>query len=73
VQAGAFAEEPHARRLVERLRAAGLPNVAVATRAGAARPLYRVRVGPVASVEDFDRLVGQLAALGIPDARLAPD
>jgi type VI secretion system protein ImpH len=32
---------------------------------------FRVRLGPVASVEEFDRLAGRLAELGVPDARLA--
>ena len=35
--------------------------------------LYRVRVGPVASVAEFDQLAARLAALGMPDARLASD
>jgi rare lipoprotein A len=71
VQAGAFAEELNATRLVERLRGAGLPNVSVGTKTQAERTLFRVRLGPVASVEEFDRLVARLAVLGIPNARLA--
>jgi hypothetical protein len=34
--------------------------------------LYRVRIGPVPSVPEFDRLLAQLKSLGIADARLAP-
>jgi hypothetical protein len=30
-------------------------------------------VGPIASVAQFDELAARLAALGIQDARLAPD
>jgi hypothetical protein len=30
-------------------------------------------VGPVASVAQFDQLAARLAALGVPDARLASD
>jgi hypothetical protein len=30
-------------------------------------------VGPVPSVADFDRVVEELRAIGIPDARLALD
>jgi rare lipoprotein A len=73
VQAGAFAEELNATRLVERLRGAGLANVFVGKRSRPPRTLFRVRVGPVSSVEEFDRLVARLAVLGIPDARLALD
>ena len=36
-------------------------------------PLYRVRLGPVNSVAEFDRLALRLAALGFADARLAMD
>jgi len=32
--------------------------------------LYRVRVGPLASVEEGDRLTERAAQLGIPDARI---
>ena len=35
--------------------------------------LFRVRVGPVTSVADFDQLAARLQSLGIPDARLAND
>jgi rare lipoprotein A len=37
--------------------------------AGAA-PVYRVRVGPLASVEEGDRLTERAAQLGIRDARI---
>jgi len=33
--------------------------------------LYRVRLGPVESVAQFDELTARLNALGVPDARLA--
>jgi hypothetical protein len=33
--------------------------------------LYRVRLGPIESVAQFDELTARLAALGVPDARLA--
>jgi cell division protein FtsN len=35
--------------------------------------LYRVRLGPITSVAQFDELSARLNALGISDARLAPD
>jgi len=73
VQAGAFSQEPNAQRLVERLHAAGLGTAFVASTARADHLLFRVRLGPVGSVAEFDQLVAQLAALGIHDARLASD
>jgi cell division protein FtsN len=36
-------------------------------------PLYRVRLGPINSVAQFDELAARLARLGFADARLAID
>jgi len=71
VQAGAFADEHNAQRLLSRLQAAGLPAVFVAAPLAASAPLYRVRVGPVGSVADFDRIAARLNALGVAQVRLA--
>jgi rare lipoprotein A len=70
-QAGAFGDEGNARRLGERLAAAGLAGVTVMPANVEGRALHRVRVGPVATVAEFDALVERLRGLGIPDARLA--
>ena len=35
------------------------------------KTLYRVRVGPIPSVNEFDKVVKRLRMLGFPDARLA--
>ena len=69
VQAGAFAMQANAQNLADRLRGAGLSNVLVLSPLSGGR-LYRVRLGPVASVDEFDQLAARLAALGVPDARL---
>jgi rare lipoprotein A len=73
VQAGAFAEEQNAQRLLERLRAAGLASAFVVSPLVNKSHLYRVRLGPVASVAEFDQLATRLQSLGITDARLASD
>jgi rare lipoprotein A len=73
MQAGAFADEANAERLLARLRAAGLTGAAVLPPLAAQSHLYRVRVGPIASVAQYDELFARLSALGITDARLAPD
>jgi rare lipoprotein A len=73
MQAGAFADAGNAERLSQRLRTAGLPGVAVVPPVATQSRLFRVRVGPIASVAQFDELAARLAALGIHDARLAPD
>ena len=73
LQAGAFADQQNAQRLLERLQAAGLANAFIALPPQGTSHLYRVRLGPIASVADFDELSARLAALGIADARLALD
>jgi rare lipoprotein A len=72
VQAGAFAMPENAKGLLLRLQQAGLSNAFVLPPLPGKR-LYRVRVGPVSSVADFDTLAAKLATLGVPDARLALD
>ncbi len=73
VQAGAFADRENAQRTLERLQAAGLANAVVVSPLSGRTRLYRVRLGPVHSVEEFDELATRLAALGFPDARLASE
>lgn len=73
VQAGAFGEEANANRLADRLRAARIGIVLVRRDLVNGKPLFRVRVGPVPSVAEFDRVVAELRGAGIADARLAVD
>ncbi len=72
VQVGAFADESNASRLLEKLRAAGFAGAFVLARPEKSR-LFRVRLGPVSGVEQYDELVARLAKIGIADARLALD
>jgi len=73
VQTGAFADPANAERELRRLQAAGLASAFVVPPPAGRSQLYRVRVGPVGSVAEFDALAARLAALGIPDARLVTD
>lgn len=70
VQVGAFAVPANARRVLARLRAAGMSNAFILSPAVARGRLYRVRVGPVTDVPQYDRLAARLAALGYPGAVL---
>ncbi len=73
IQVGAYAEAGNAQRVAEHLQAAGIDSsLSLASTAGG-RTLRRVRVGPIASVEQFDSLAARLATLGYPDARLASE
>ena len=73
VQAGAFADQANAERLLARMRAAGVGPAFVRSDERDGRTLYRVRVGPVPSVPEFDRVIEELRAIGVADARLALD
>jgi rare lipoprotein A len=69
IQAGVFADHENARRRVESLLQAGLELASLDEMQGQ-RTLHRVRVGPFATVEEFDRAMARLRELGINDARL---
>ena len=68
-----FADPANAQRVVDRLQSAGVPQVFSLTDSGSGQLLRRVRIGPITSVEEFDRLAAQLATLGYPEAQLAND
>jgi len=72
VQTGAFADPANAGRQLGRLHAAGLARAFVMPPPEGSQ-LFRVRIGPVGSVAEYDALAARLAALGIPDARLVTD
>jgi len=73
MQAGAYADAHNAQHQLERLHAAGLASAFIVSPLEGKSRLYRVRLGPVGSVAEFDQLAARLAALGIRDARLAVD
>jgi rare lipoprotein A len=73
VQAGAFSDPANADRLVEKLRGGGYGKVFVRDDQIAGRRMYRVRIGPIPDVADFDRVVAALERAGVHDAHLALD
>lgn len=73
VQAGAFGTEANATRLLAQLRAKGFDKSFVREDQVDGRRIFRVRVGPIPTVPQFDKAVAQLKALGLSDARLAAD
>lgn len=73
VQAAAFADRENAQRTLARLQAAGLSNASIVSPVEGRSHLYRVRLGPVRSVAEFDEVAARLATLGFADARLASD
>ena len=73
IQAGAFSDPKNAERMVEKLRGGGYGKVFVRDNEIAGRRMYRVRIGPVPDVAEFDRIVAALERVGINDAHLALD
>jgi rare lipoprotein A len=73
VQVGAFGEPDNARRRIKQLRENGISKAFVAEDNGRTPPLYRVRIGPIANVEQYDALVAHLHGMGISDSHLVTE
>ncbi|CAK0741706.1 Endolytic peptidoglycan transglycosylase RlpA [Gammaproteobacteria bacterium] len=74
LQVGAFSNFDNAERLRQRLTDAVLVNCAISsTQTTTQQTLYRLRLGPLDSVESADRLMEPLARLGIHDPRIVVD
>ncbi|HEX3863961.1 MAG TPA: septal ring lytic transglycosylase RlpA family protein [Stellaceae bacterium] len=71
IQAGAFAVPENAQRARARIATLGSVKVLPATSKGSS--LYRVRLGPVASVAEAQRLVSRLSQSGYPGARVVAE
>lgn len=66
IQVGAFGEMGHVINVQQRLARAGITKVTVSPYGS----LSRVRVGPIASLSDFDRLMDQLRTIGFNNAQM---
>jgi rare lipoprotein A len=66
LQAGAFGSRDNAERLRDRLARARIVPVHVEPAQLAGQPLYRVRIGPLDSVEASDRVAEQVHGQGLP-------
>jgi rare lipoprotein A len=73
LQAGAFSDLDNAQRVATRLRLANIYNVALYTLEGETPVLWRVRVGPLADVDEVDRVMARMQRAGFPDARVVID
>ncbi len=70
VQVGAFGSRDNAERRQAVLRNGGIGRTVIHTDSAARPPLYRVRIGPITGVEQYDAIVEQLETLGILDPYL---
>ena len=73
VQVGAFGERANAERRLRILSEAGIDGGFIHEEATSGRTLYRVRIGPVADVVQYDVLVDKLENIGISDPYLITD
>ena len=70
VQVGAFGDRANAERRRAALLSGGIVGAFIFADEAATPPLYRVRIGPIRGVDDYDALVLKLEALGISDPYL---
>lgn len=71
VQAGSFSRHDNALRLSARLSGVGSPRVEQISIKG--KTLYRVRFGPLSTVDEADRVLERVIAAGQQDARVIVD
>ncbi len=71
VQAGAYSHFDNANKARARLSSVGPVKVTSVLIKG--RDLFRVRVGPISTVKDADRMLERVTASGYPDARIVVD
>ena len=73
LQVGAFAERSNAERLRGRLLNASLPGIHISKGYHHQRPIYRVQVGPLDSVEQAEHMEHTLLRYGVHDAAVIVD
>jgi rare lipoprotein A len=67
LQVGAFASRDNAENLKQRLTSADLKSVHIQNAELDATPLYRVRIGPLDSVDESDQLAARVVSQGLPN------
>ena len=63
----------NADQLLSRLKNSGYSNATIRTDTTQAIPIYRVRLGPIANVQQFDELVREMSELHIRDTHLVTE
>jgi rare lipoprotein A len=70
IQVGAFGERSNAERRLATLLQSGIDRAFIFEDKSSGQILYRVRIGPVANVTQYDQLVAKLESLSITDPYL---
>ena len=73
VQVGAFGEVSNARRRYQLLRDGGIGPAFVHEDKSTSPTLYRVRIGPIADVVQYDSIVAELHRIGITETHLVTE
>jgi len=73
VQVGAFGDAENARRRFALLRSGGVGNAFVLEDYSQSPSLYRIRIGPITDVVQYDSLVARLQNLGISETHLVTE
>jgi len=73
LQIGAFASQTNAQGLHNKLHNAAFARTAITTASSNGNTVYRVRIGPLSTVDEADQLTDQLASLGIKNTRVVID
>jgi rare lipoprotein A len=73
LQVGAFSSESNAERLRRKLESSHVSSVSIQEGESGDHPVYRVRVGPIPSVDAADALAGRLTGLGIENPQVIVD
>jgi rare lipoprotein A len=72
-QVGAFGSRENAQRRLDVIQQAGISNSRIHEDRSGASLLYRVRIGPIREVLQYDLLVDELESLGIEEAYLVTE
>jgi rare lipoprotein A len=73
LQVGAFGDRLNAQQLEQKLVNSGIVNVVIRYDASSQPALYRVRLGPIADVDEYDALVARMAGLNISNTHLVTE
>ena len=73
LQVGAFSDNANAERVAQQLRAANLAPVQVVDAQINGRSVRRVRLGPIADVDQADQITTRIETMGLPRPQVAVD
>jgi rare lipoprotein A len=73
LQVGAFRNKDNATRLGSKLQNAKIGDIHIMEAANTAGPIYRVRIGPLDSVDEADRISSNLVSQGFASAQVVID